>query len=82
MAHFAELDENNIVLQVIVVNNEELLLEDGTESEIKGIEYLQSIFGSNTTWVQTSYNNSFRGRYAGIGMLYDKDKDIFTNIGT
>jgi hypothetical protein len=76
MAHFAQLDENNVVLQVIVVNNEELM--DGTdESEAKGIEFCQSLFGANTHWVQTSYNANFRGTYAGIGYTYRADIDAF-----
>lgn len=81
MAHFAELDDNNNVIQVIVVNNEELLLEDGTESEDKGVAFIHSILGDNTSWVQTSYNGSFRGRYAGVGMYYDKAQDVFLPIG-
>lgn len=75
MAHFAELDENNIVKQVIVVHNNELLDEDGEESEVKGIEFCQSLFGGN--WIQTSYNANFRKHYAGIGFTYDAGKDAF-----
>jgi hypothetical protein len=74
MAHFAELDENNIVKQVIVVHNNELLV-DGVESEAKGIEFCQSLFGGN--WVQTSYNGNFRKNYAGIGFVYDSTLDAF-----
>ena len=55
MAHFAKLDENNIVTQVIVVKNDVLLKTDGTESEQKGIDFLNTLFG-NANWVQTSYN--------------------------
>jgi hypothetical protein len=75
MAHFAELDENNKVLRVLVVNNEVLLNEDGTESEQKGIDFLKSILGGN--WVQTSYNHSFRKRYAGYNFTYDPVKNVF-----
>ncbi len=74
MAHFAELDETNIVKQVIVVHNNELLV-DGVESEAKGIEFCQSLFGGN--WVQTSYNGNFRKNYAGIGFIYDPILDAF-----
>lgn len=74
MAHFAELDENNIVLRVIVINNEELII-DGNESEEKGIQFCVNLFGGN--WKQTSYNNSFRKNYAGIGYVYDPDRDAF-----
>lgn len=75
MAHFAQLDENNVVMQVIVVNNTELLDESGQESEAKGIAFCQSLFGG--TWKQTSYNANFRGKYAGVGDQYDPVKDEF-----
>lgn len=75
MAHFAELDENNIVKQVIVVHNNELLDENGNESEQKGIDFCVSLFGG--TWVQTSYNANFRHRYAGIGNIYNAALDAF-----
>mgnify|MGYP003350774570 CR=1 FL=1 len=76
MAHFAQLDENNIVLQVIVVHNNELLDENGAESEDKGITFCQTLF-PGTTWKQTSYNNNFRVRYAGIGYSYNTQLDAF-----
>lgn len=76
MAHFAKLDANNVVEQVIVIHNNELM-DDGVESEEKGIDFCKSLFGIDTKWVQTSYNNSFRGTYAGIGYIYDADNDIF-----
>lgn len=74
MAHFAELDDNNIVKQVIVVHNNELL-DNGVESEAKGIAFCQSLFGGN--WVQTSYNGNIRKNYAGIGYSYDAVRDAF-----
>ena len=73
MAHFAQLDENNFVTQVIVVHNNELLDESGVEQESKGIVFCQSLLGGN--WVQTSYNNNFRKNYAGIGFTYDSNKE-------
>ena len=76
MAHFAQLDENNVVLQVIVVHNNELLDESGQESEEKGIAFCQSLF-PGTTWKQTSYNASMRKNYAGIGYQYDPVRDAF-----
>lgn len=76
MAHFAQLDENNTVLQVIVVANEELLL-DGVENETKGILFCKSLLGEDTKWVQTSYNANFRKNYAGIGYTYDPIADHF-----
>jgi len=74
MAHFAQLDETNIVTQVIVVNNNELLDND-VESEAKGISFCQSLLGG--TWVQTSYNGTIRKNYAGIGYIYDLVRDAF-----
>lgn len=76
MAHFAQLDENNVVTQVIVVANAELLL-DGVESEAKGVIFCKSLFGENTKWVQTSYNATIRKNYAGIGFKYDSALDAF-----
>lgn len=76
MAHFAQLDDSNVVTQVIVVHNNELTV-DGVESEEKGIEFCQSLFGTNTYWKQTSYNGSFRKRYAGQGFTYDFQLDAF-----
>lgn len=76
MAHFAQLDENNTVLQVIVVNNNELMV-DGVESEDKGILFCKSLFGEDTRWKQTSYNGSFRKNYAGIGYTYDPILNAF-----
>lgn len=76
MAHFAELDENNVVKQVIVVHNNELLDENGNESEQKGIDFCVNLFGG--TWVQTSYNGNFRQRYAGIGSVFVADENFFT----
>lgn len=73
MAHFAQLD-GNIVMQVIVVANEELM-ENGAESEAKGIAFCQSLFGGE--WKQTSYNGNFRKNYAGIGFTYDAQRDAF-----
>ncbi len=77
MAHFAELDENNLVLRVIVVNNSDLSDGNGGESEAIGIAFCQSLFGANTRWVQTSYNGNFRVRYAGFGYTYDAVRDAF-----
>lgn len=75
MAHFAELGLDNIVLRVIVVHNNELLNENGQESEAKGQEFCRSLFGG--TWVQTSYNGNFRKNYAGQGFIYDVQRDAF-----
>ena len=74
MAHFAEIGLNNVVLRVIVVANEELL-DNGQESEAKGAEFCRNLLGG--TWVQTSYNGSFRKNFAGIGFTYDQNRDVF-----
>lgn len=76
MAHFAELDENNVVLRVIVVSNE-MMIENGQESESKGITFCKQLFGKDTNWIQTSYNKGFRKNYAGIGFIYDINRDAF-----
>jgi len=71
MAHFAQLDEHNIVLQVIVVGNDTINNLPFPESEPIGIAFCQSLFGADTVWAQTSYNASFRYNYAGIGYTFD-----------
>lgn len=68
MAHFAEIDENNKVLRVLVVPN---------EFEADGQTYLAETIGLGGTWVQTSYNATIRGKYAGIGDTYDAELDLF-----
>jgi len=69
MAHFAKI-ENNKVAQVIVVNNQEV------PDEATGIAFCKSLYGQDTQWVQTSYNNNFRGIFAGIGYTYDGEKFV------
>lgn len=76
MAHFAQLDNNNKVIQVIVVANEELL-NNGVELEAKGVTFCKSLFGDDTNWKQTSYNGNIRKNYAGIGFTYDPVADHF-----
>ena len=86
MASFAKLRTNNIVEQVISVNNNELL-DNEIESETKGIEFCKSLFGQDTNWKQTSYNTQagihklggtpFRKNHAGIGYIYDEDRNAF-----
>ena len=71
MAHFAKLDANNIVTQVIVVSNDDTIdYSTGAESEAVGIGFCQKLLGTGTTWKQASYNGNFRGNYAGVGMTY------------
>lgn len=77
MAHFAELNENNEVLRVIVVDNNDTSNSDGEEVEQIGISFLKGLFGNDTNWKQTSYNGNFRVRYAGIGYSYDETLNAF-----
>lgn len=74
IAHFAKI-EDGIVRQVIVVNNEVLKDANGIEQESIGAAFCAETFGG--TWVQTSYNANFRGKYAGVGDTYDAELDIF-----
>jgi hypothetical protein len=69
MAHFAKINENNIVEIVLVVDNSE---------EHRGQEFLAEDLGLGGRWIQTSYNANFRGKYAGIGDMYDEENDVFT----
>jgi len=71
MAHFAQIDSDNIVTQVIVVSNED------APNEAAGIAFCQELLGADTNWVQTSYNNNIRFRYAGVGYKYDSANDVF-----
>jgi hypothetical protein len=75
MAHFAQLNEENIVTQVIVVANQDILNEQGQESEEIGIAFCSNVLGG--TWKQTSYNGNMRKNYAGIGYTYDEGRDAF-----
>jgi hypothetical protein len=76
MAHFAQLNESNIVIQVIVINNDELI-ENDIESESKGVAFCKSLLGEETLWIQTSYNATIRKNFAGIGYIYDEARDAF-----
>lgn len=89
MASFAKINSNNKVEQVISVHNNELL-DNGIESEEKGIQFLKSLYGQNTNWKQTSYNTTngihtlggtpFRKNHAGINYTYDFQRDAFIPI--
>jgi hypothetical protein len=74
MAHFAKLDENNIVTAVHVVNNDVL---DSVNEEASGVAFLTDWSGGYTNWKQTSYNHKNRKQYAGIGYSYDPLADVF-----
>ena len=75
MAHFAELDANNVVQRVIVVANKDTADANGNEVESIGVAFCQKLFGG--TWVQTSYNGNKRKNYAGVGYTYDANIDAF-----
>ena len=87
MASFTKLDDNNVVLAVVSVHDNELLDENGNESEQKGIDFLIGWSGGYTNWKQTSYNTvggvhsnggtPFRKNYAGVGYSYDAQLDAF-----
>lgn len=68
MAHFAEIDANNKVIRILVIDN---------EHENNGQEYLAETLGLGGTWIQTSYNDKIRGKFAGIGDSYDEVSDRF-----
>ena len=70
MAHFAEIDENNKVLRVLVVDN---------AHEERGEEFLAVDCGLGGRWIQTSYNANMRGKFAGIGDTYDEANDVFVS---
>ena len=75
MAHFAQLDSNNVVIQVIVVDNKDTADAYGTEKEHIGAAFCERVLGG--TWKQTSYNGNKRKNYAGIGYTYRADIDAF-----
>ena len=75
MAHFAQLNEENLVTQVIVVANQDTADKDGVENEAIGIEFCTNLLGGR--WKQTSYNANIRKNYAGVGYKYDAALDAF-----
>jgi len=77
MAHFAQLDENDFVIQVIVVGDNDCLNHDGKECDIAGQTFCRSVAGEHTRWLRTSYNHNIRKNYAGIGYRYDAKRDAF-----
>jgi len=77
LAHFCQLDENNVVTQVIVVANEDTSDANGVEAEEIGVAFCKKLLGADTNWKQTSYNNNFRVRYAGISYSYNEELDAF-----
>jgi hypothetical protein len=80
MAHFAKIDNNNIVTNVIVINDSDCIDTNNNESEEVGSQFCSDLLGGN--WIQTSYNNKIRKNFAGIGMTYDSSHDAFIPIQT
>ena len=68
MAHFAEIDKNNIVIRVLVVHNDD---------EHRGADFLANDLGLGGIWIQTSYNANIRKNFAGVGFTYDSVRDAF-----
>lgn len=77
MAHFAQINENNIVTQVIVVSDGDTSDANGNEVEEIGIAFCKQLIGADTNWKQTSYSGRIRVRYAGIGYTYNEELDAF-----
>jgi hypothetical protein len=75
MAHFAQLDENNVVIQVIVAGDEYTKDENGVEDGRIGEAFYSNLIGG--VWKQTSYNGNFRRRFAGVGYTYNAELDAF-----
>ena len=76
MANFVEIDENNIAIRVVAINNSDIM-EDGVESEQKGIDFCKTLWPNSNRWVQTSFSQQFRKNLAGIGYTYDEGRDAF-----
>jgi hypothetical protein len=76
MAHFARIDSEGKVDDLIVVANDVILDENGEESEAVGQAFITSL-GFEGTWLQCSYNGSFRGMYPGVGYIYEQERDVF-----
>jgi hypothetical protein len=72
VAHFAQINENNIVQEIIVVDNKHAPTEEA------GVAFIKDVLKLNGTWLQTSYNSNIRGKFAGVTDIYDPKKDEFT----
>lgn len=76
MAHFARINDDNIVDQVIVVSDDDAP-DPFPDGEKKGQAFIADVLGLPGVWLQTSYHANFRGHYAGFGYAYDPDRDEF-----
>ena len=77
MAYFAKLGAGNIVEQVISINNAVITDANGVEQEQLGVDFINNLYKTNDVWKQTSYNSSFRKRYASVGYSYDEQRNVF-----
>lgn len=77
MAHFARINKDWIVEEVIVVANDVLLNEQGIECDWLGEQFCQQLFGTHTKWIQTSYNGNKYKNFAGIGYTFDPYRNAF-----
>jgi hypothetical protein len=75
MAHFAEIDDDNTVLRVVVVDDDIIRDADGRHNELLGQQHCTRILGGD--WIQTSYNATFRIRFAGVGYNYNEELNAF-----
>ena len=76
MAHFAEIDDNKVVGRIIVISDDDCP-DPAPDNEAAGQAFIADVLGLSGTWLQTSYNGNFRGRYAGAGYTYDPAIDEF-----
>ena len=77
MAHFARINKDWIVKEVIVVNNDVLLNEQEIECDWLGEQFCQQLYGAHTKWIQTSYNGNKYKNFAGIGYAFDPYRHAF-----
>ena len=71
MAHFAQLDDNNLVKNILVIDNEDIKNDGGVETESLGVSICQRVVDDSTSnWKQCSYNQNMRGNYPGMGWKY------------
>ena len=77
MAYFSKFGAGNIVEQIISINNSVITDDNGVEQEQLGVDFINHLYKTNDVWKQTSYNSSFRKRYAGVGYSYDEQRNVF-----
>lgn len=80
MAHFAQIDLDNNVLQVVVISNADIDNLPFPESEPVGVAFCKNLFGENTNWKQTSYSGNFRREFAAVGGFYYPPADVFVGL--